>query len=67
MPRRRAAVRPLVGPLGNALALILGHGGKEGDEPAAERRREIEVGLVQDLEQGAARVDAFDDLDAVHH
>ena len=30
----------------------------EGDEAAADRRGEVEMGLVEHLDQGAARMDA---------
>jgi tetratricopeptide (TPR) repeat protein len=59
--RRPALMRSL----GNALALVLGHGAQEGDEAPAERRCEVQVRLVEHLDQGAAGVDALDDGDAI--
>ena len=56
---RAAAV---VGALEDPLALVLGHGAEKGDEAAAERRGEIEVGFVQNLDEGAAGVDALDEV-----
>jgi hypothetical protein len=50
----------LVRPPGDAQALVLGHGGEEGNEPAAEWRGEIEVRLVQHLDEGAAGMNTLD-------
>jgi hypothetical protein len=49
------------------VALVFGHGGQEGDKAAAGERGEIEVGLVEDLDQRPASVDALDQIDAVEH
>src|SRR5262249_6222356 len=57
----------VVGPLDDPLPLVLGHGAEEGDEPAADRRGEIQVRLVQHLDQGTALVEAVDDPDAIEH
>src|SRR5262245_25736425 len=54
----------VVGPVDDPLPLVLRHGAEEGDEPAADRRGEIQVRLVQHLDQGTALVDAVDDTDA---
>src|SRR5690348_10269242 len=51
----------------DAMPLVLGHSAQEGDKAAAQWRGEIEVRFVQHLNQGAAGVDAFDQVDAVEH
>ena len=62
--RRHASLaRSLV----NAKALVLGHGGQERDEAAADGRGQIQVRLVQHLDERAPGVDALDECNAVHH
>src|SRR5262245_51865670 len=55
---------PVVGAFDDAVPLVLGHGGQEGDEAATERGGEVEVRLVQHLDQSAAGVDALDYVNA---
>ena len=57
----------VVGLLHDALALILGECAQERDEASANRGGEIKVRLVEHLQQGAARVDALNDVHAVEH
>src|SRR5689334_22690150 len=40
----------IIGPPDNAMPLVLRHGTEEGDKAPAQGRREIEVGLVQNLD-----------------
>ena len=42
---------PLAGTFYNSLPLIFGHSAEKRDEPAAKRRGQIEVRLVQYLQQ----------------
>src|SRR5262245_11699671 len=53
--------------LDDALTLVFGHGRQEGDEAAPQWRGEVEVRLVQHLDEGAAGIDALDQVDAVEH
>lgn len=40
---------------------------QEGGEAASQQRREVKVGLIEDFDEGAALVDALDDIDAIHY
>ena len=57
----------VVGPLHDALTLVLGHGAEGGNETTADRRSEIELRPVENLQKGATRVDALYDVHAVEH
>lgn len=48
-----------VGSLDDAMAFVLGHRGQEGNKAAAERRGQIQVGLVDHLDEGAPGIDAI--------
>ena len=56
-----------VSTLENALPLVLSHGAQECDEPPADGRGQIQVGLVQDPDHGATGANALDETHAVHH
>ena len=57
----------VVGAPEDSLAVVFGHCGKEGYEPAADGCGEVKVWLVSHLDQGSAFADAVDDGDAVAH
>lgn len=57
----------LIGTADDALALVLGQGTQERDEAPTDGRREVEVAPVQDFDERAARVHAFDNGDAIKH
>src|SRR5262245_51945412 len=40
---------------------------RKGDEASPERRSQVEVGLVEHLDKGAAGMHTLDDVDAVEH
>src|SRR5262245_31934485 len=57
----------VVGALHDPLAFVLRQGAQECDEAATDGRGEVQVWLVEHLDHGASRVDAFDDVHAIHH
>src|SRR5215510_8821178 len=57
----------VIGTLHDPLALVLSQGAQERDETAADRRGEIQVGLVEDLDHGTPCMDPLDDVHAIHH
>src|SRR5262249_55944070 len=57
----------VIGTLHDPLALVLCQGAEERDEAAANRRGEVQMGLVEYLNHGTPCVDALDDVHAVHH
>src|SRR5262249_61726540 len=57
----------IIGTLHDPLALVLRQGAQERDEAAADRRGEVQVWLVEDLDHGAPCVNALDDVHAIHH
>ena len=51
---RSSGCTAIVGALDDGLALVLGHGTQERDEPATQRCGEVEVRLIEHLDEGVA-------------
>src|SRR5262245_63884180 len=59
-PTLAGSSSPVIGTLHDPLALVLHQGAQERDETAADRRGEVQVGLVEHLDQGTPCVDPID-------
>src|SRR5712672_2692649 len=64
---RSGSCPAVICPLHDPCPLVLGQGAKEGDEATADRRGQIKMRLVQDLDQGATAMNALDDVDTIEH
>ena len=66
-PASAGCLAPHISAPDNALSLVLSKGTLERDEATANRRRQIEIAAIQDLDKRAACMNAFGNCDAVGH
>ena len=66
-PARPGSLPAVIGPLHNPSAFVFSESTQECDEPATYWGGQIKVGFIQNLDQGTSFVDAFDQVNAIHH